>query len=217
MTDCRILFEKTGRAKYISHLDLMRTITRAFIRAGIKIKHTEGFNPHPYMTFALPLSVCVESSCELVDFILVNDIDKKDIISRLNCALPEGIHMVEAYEPDRKFKEIQWLEVNGVLSYDDDTPKADKLNELFTRDSIVIQKKTKRGMADTDIVPCIKKLDFRDCGNTVKLNAVLAAQNPSLNPEHIINAIRTYMSELAPVSNAFYRVEVFDKDMNIFR
>lgn len=217
MTDCRILFEKTGRSRYISHLDLMRTITRAFIRAGIKIKHTEGFNPHPYMTFALPLSVCVESGCELVDFVLVNDIDKAELISRMNNALPKGIHMVKAYQPTRKFKEIQWLEVEGVLSYKDDTPKAERLNELFTRDSIVIQKKTKRGMADTDIVPCINKLNFQDCGNTVKLKAVLAAQNPSLNPEHIINAVRTYISELSPVSTAFYRVEVFDKDMNIFR
>ena len=49
----RLLFSKTGRAKYISHLDLMRTFQRAFARAGIQIKHTEGFNPHPFVSIAL--------------------------------------------------------------------------------------------------------------------------------------------------------------------
>ena len=55
MIKCRVVFEKTGRAKYISHLDLMRTFQHSFIRAGIRIKHTEGFNPHPYISIALPL------------------------------------------------------------------------------------------------------------------------------------------------------------------
>lgn len=217
MTNCRILFEKTGRAIYISHLDLMRTITRAFIRAGIKIKHTEGFNPHPYMTFALPLSVCVESVCELVDFILLNDISEDDLVSALNKVLPEGIRMVKAYTPDRKFKEIFWLKVKGVLSFNNTEPKADALNKFFTSESIIISKKTKRGMADTDIVPCIKEISFADDGDSVILNAVLAAQNPSLNPELLITAIRVHHPELAPAATAFSRCEIYDQEMNIFR
>lgn len=60
--------EKRGRAKYVSHLDLMRTMSRAFTRAGIDLRHSEGFNPHPIMSFALPLSVGQESVCELLDF-----------------------------------------------------------------------------------------------------------------------------------------------------
>lgn len=217
MTNCRILFEKTGRAKYISHLDLMRTITRGFIRAGIKIKHTEGFNPHPYMTFALPLSVCVESVCELVDFVLMNDISEDELVTALNKVLPEGIRMVSAHSSERKFKEISWVKVNGILSYANSLPKADALNEFFKSDSIIILKKTKRGMADTDIVPCIKELKFEDDGDCVKMSAVLAAQNPALNPEHLITAIRTHIPEFAPESVSFFRQEVYDNSMNIFR
>ena len=67
----RLLFSKTGRAKYISHLDLMRTFQRAFSRAGIQIKHTEGFNPHPFVSIALPLSVGYSSQCEILEFGLV--------------------------------------------------------------------------------------------------------------------------------------------------
>ncbi len=68
MRRTRLLFSKTGRARYISHLDLMRTFQRVFLRAGIRLRHTEGFNPHPYMVFALPLPVGCESDCELLDF-----------------------------------------------------------------------------------------------------------------------------------------------------
>ena len=64
----RLLFAKTGRARYISHLDLMRTFQRAFARAGIPIKHTEGFHPHPFVSIALPLSVGYSSECEILEF-----------------------------------------------------------------------------------------------------------------------------------------------------
>ena len=64
----RLLFSKTGRAKYISHLDLMRTFQRAFFRSGIQIRHTEGFNPHPFVSIALPLSVGYSSQCEILEF-----------------------------------------------------------------------------------------------------------------------------------------------------
>ena len=213
----RVLFEKTGSAVWMSHLDLMRTITRAFIRSGIKIKHTEGFNPHPYMTFALPLSVCIESRCELVDFVLMQDVSEDELVDALNKTLPEGIKMLKAYTSDRKFKEIQWVKVKGELSYDDCTPKADVLNEFFKSETIIISKKTKRGMADTDIVPCIKEIKFEDADDKVIVNSVLAAQNPALNPEHLITAIRVHKPEFAPVATAFSRLEIFDNDMNIFR
>ena len=64
----RALFEKVGNARYISHLDLMRVFQRAFKRAGLPLTHTQGFNPRPSVSIALPLSLGVESRCELLDF-----------------------------------------------------------------------------------------------------------------------------------------------------
>lgn len=75
----RLLFSKTGRAKYISHLDLMRTFQRAFARAGIAIKHTEGFNPHPFVSIALPLSVGYSSQCEILEFGLLEGADPEEV------------------------------------------------------------------------------------------------------------------------------------------
>ena len=88
----RALFQKTGNAVYISHLDLMRLFQRAFKRAGLPLTHTQGFNPRPSVSIALPLSVGVESRCELLDFELETDAFSCDEIrSRLNQALVEEI------------------------------------------------------------------------------------------------------------------------------
>ena len=87
----RLLFSKTGRAKYISHLDLMRTFQRAFARAKIPIKHTEGFNPHPFVSIALPLSVGYSSQCEILEFGLMEGTGREEVPGRLTAAMPEGI------------------------------------------------------------------------------------------------------------------------------
>ncbi|MDR3206846.1 MAG: TIGR03936 family radical SAM-associated protein, partial [Oscillospiraceae bacterium] len=68
MLKARISFAKTGRARYISHLDLMRTLQRSFARAGLPLGYTEGFNPHPYLSVARPLPVGVAGLGELADF-----------------------------------------------------------------------------------------------------------------------------------------------------
>ena len=68
MVPVRATFEKRRRAKYISHLDLMRCMQRAFKRAGVPIWYTEGFNPHAYLMFPLALSLGCESGCECMDF-----------------------------------------------------------------------------------------------------------------------------------------------------
>ena len=82
----RLLFEKKGRSVWISHLDLMRVFQRAFKRAGLPLTHTQGFNPRPSVSIALPLSVGIESECELLDFALDNadNISEQDIMGRLN-------------------------------------------------------------------------------------------------------------------------------------
>ena len=87
----RLLFEKTGNAIYISHLDLMRTFQRAFFRAGIPIKHTEGFNPHAFVSIALPLSVGYSSQCEILEFGLLAGVSEGEVPARMNAALPEAL------------------------------------------------------------------------------------------------------------------------------
>ncbi len=217
---CRLLFSKTGRAKYISHLDLMRTFQRIFMRAGVNIRHTEGFNPHAYISIALPLPVCVESKCEILDFELPDSIDISKLPEQLTSVCPEGIIITSAYEPISKVKEIRWIKTSGRLIYDTGIPSEaiEKLTSFFERDSIVITKKSKKGMTETDIVPNINSISFSQISDTaITLTSVIAAQNPSLNPYLIRSSIEQLLPTLSPDFCSFMREEIYDSNMNIFR
>lgn len=219
MDKLRLRFAKTGRAVYISHLDLMRTLTRAFLRADCRLKYSEGFNPHPQISIALPLSVGMQSVCELMDFKLLEEKAPEEILSALNLQLPEGLEALEVYEPQRKVKELKWLSIEGVFEYDERRAEdmLPELEKFFAQESIVISKKTKRGVADSDIKPAIKELKFTVCDNEIHLNGVISAQEPTLNPELLADALRQKREEIVPDFAKFKRIDTFDENMSIFR
>ena len=98
----RLLFEKTGDAVYISHLDLMRIFQRAFRRADIMIWHSQGFSPRAYVSIAMPLSVGASSRCEILDFEVEDgSVDLATLPEKLNRTMPEGVRVRKAYESDR--------------------------------------------------------------------------------------------------------------------
>ena len=215
----RALCEKSGSAIYISHLDLMRTLQRAFRRAGLDLRHSEGFNPHPVMSILMPLSLGQSSVCELMDFELMEAEAPAAVVDRLNAVLPEGIRAKEVFDAVRKVKEIKWLRVEGRFAYDerDAAIMVPALEAFFARKEIVIRKKTKRGEGDSDIVPAIDSVSFRAQDGAVYLEAVISAQEPTLNPEHLAGALSQLAPELAPDHAHFRRLEVYDKEMKIFR
>lgn len=205
MDKIRLRFEKTGRAVWISHLDLMRTLQRGFSRAGIALAYSEGFNPHPLMSIALPLSVGMESVCEILDVKIEGEFDVK----QLNLCLPEGIRVQEAYRSDQKAAEICWLKISGETVNAD----ADGLNRFFAQDSIVISKKSKRGISDTDIRPMIREIRFEEN----RMHALISAQNPTLNPNNLLDAISQLQSELLPERVSFRREEIYNSSLEVFR
>lgn len=216
MDKLRMRFSKTGRAVYISHLDLMHTFQRAFARAGYSIRYSEGFNPHPYISILLPLSVGMSSSCEIMDFRIREDCDIAEMPERVTAALPEGIRVLEVYEPESKPDELKWLEVNGIFVYDT-LPDLEAVKGFFRKEQIVIRKKSKRGMADFDIVSGIRYMELSEDKNTILLHAVVSAQNPTLNPDLLAEALRQLAPELTPVYASFHRAEVCDSQMKAFR
>ena len=215
----RLRFEKTGRAIYISHLDLMRTMQRVFLRADCPLKYSEGFNPHPNISIALPLSVGCESVCEIIDFKMLEDMPCGEIKSRLSTQMPEGIGEGEGNEAERKVKEIKWLCVSGIFEYDDRdaAAMAERLNEFYSADSIVITKKTKRGVGESNIRPAIKEISFERLDSDVRMQAVISAQEPTLNPELIADALRQLAPDIASDFVKFKRLEIFDENMEPFR
>lgn len=219
MDKLRLRFEKTDRAVYISHLDLMHTMQRAFSRAGYELKYSEGFNPHPQISIALPLSVGASSLCELMDFKLSQDADISEIPARLSSVMPEGIKVTDCYESVNKVALLKYLEIEGVFEYDERNPRqmCDALEAFYAAEEIIITKKTKRGMGESDIKPAIKSISFETGERCVKLHAVISAQEPTLNPSLLEDALRQKAPEIAPDFARFTRLETYDADMKIYR
>ena len=217
----RLLFEKTGNAVWISHLDLMRLFQRAFKRAGLPLTHTQGFNPRPSVSIALPLSVGVESRCELLDFDLDGEaVACEEISQRLNSTLVPGIRVREVYNTGRKLKDLSLLRCEIRLEYDGGVPEngAQMLQELFARSSLIVPKRTKNGIQDQDIIPMIRSLEISaEDENTVLLEALVCCQNPTLNPMQLPLAIETHLPEMKPDFARCCRLELYDQQNVIFR
>ncbi len=217
----RLLFEKKGNAVWISHLDLMRLFQRAFKRAGLPLTHTQGFNPRPSVSVALPLSVGVESDCELLDFDLEGEaIACDEICDRLNHALISGVRVLCVYPSGRKIKELTNLHTNVTLEYDSGIPAGceSALVDLFSAESLIVPKKGKNGVQDQDIIPLIRSHSIRRAGEKeIVLDAVVCGQNPALNPMQMVAAIALYLPDMKPNFAKCKRLEIYDAEMNAFR
>lgn len=218
MDKLRLKFEKTGRAVYISHLDLMRTMQRAFLRSDLPLRYSEGFNPHAQISMILPLPLGHESMCELMDFRVYADCDLKSMPDVLSASLPEGIRVLRAYEPERKGRDLKWLRVSSSFVYDNgaDSELCESLISFFTQKNIIITRKTKRGVGEADIRSSIRDFSADVCDNTVLIDSVISAQEPTLNPDHFVSALKQLAPALTPDFARFKRVSVYDSDMNQF-
>lgn len=217
----RALFQKTGDAIYISHLDLMRLFQRAFKRAGLHLTHTQGYNPRPSVSIALPLSVGVESHCELLDFDLEGElVSCEEIMERLNEALVEGVRVLRVYQQGDKIRDIAYLDCAVYLEYDNRIPAGgvDGLTKLFSQPNLLVEKRSKNGVSQQDIIPMIRQLQVKKTDeHTVCMDARICCQNPALNPMQMVAAIERYMPNLKPDFSRCCRQEIYRLDESIFR
>ena len=217
----RALFEKTGMAAYISHLDLMRLFQRSFKRAGLPLTHTQGFNPRPSVSIALPLSLGVESVCELLDFDLEGTgYSCEEIKTRLNHCLTEGVRVLEVYDNGSKIKNLAYLTCDITLEYDAGLSEdaVSKIRSLFDSSELIVEKKGKNGITEQNIVPMIRELSAEAVNeHEICLRANICCQNPSLNPAQLTAAISKYLPELTPDFVRICRREIFDHNNEIFR
>ena len=220
MSKLRLLFVKEAQASYISHLDLMRTFQRCFPRTELDIKHPQGYLPHPIISIVLPLPVGQSSDCELLDFEETQTSDGSGIAEKLNSGMPTGIRVLDCYEAKRPIRELDSLRADVTLEYDAGVPEgaAERLRELLARDTLVIQKRTKRKeLADVDIAPMIRKADVMADDHNVFINITVQAQNPGLNPQLIEKAIAAYLPALTPDFARVRRRAILDANGQNFR
>jgi len=158
----RVIYSKTGRARYISHLDTMRTLTRALRRSGLPLWYTQGFNPHLYLTFLLPLALGVESLCEIVDLRLTEEMDWDTVREHISNHLPPGFEIKNAGSPKLPAKAIAWAEYQLELDFPPNEVESMMLamKDLLESKSILVQKKTKKGEQTVDIRPHVSLMEL---------------------------------------------------------
>ena len=217
----RALFEKTGNAAYISHLDLMRVFQRSFKRAGLPLTHTKGFNPRPSVSIALPMSLGVESVCELLDFELETDgFSCEEIRDRLNANLIDGVRILGVYDNGAKLKHLAYLSCDLVLEYDAGLPAGvdGRIRDLFKLPELIVEKKGKNGITEQNIIPMIQELEvLEENRNELRLKAMICCQNPTLNPSQLVAAIEKYLPELASDFVRICRREIYNTEKKLFR
>lgn len=217
----RLWFNKKGYSKYISHLDVTRLMQRAFTRADIPIWYTQGFNPHPYMTFALPLALGCESVCESMDFRVIKDkfTSMQDIKNRLNAVLPKEIQITEVSEPILDPKVITHAVYEAYLSDDDITAEKIKsaLDEMLSLDEIKVMKKTKRGLSEFDLKPHldIKETSIKDGEVYIKLK-LPAGNILNVNASLVFDKLGEILGKKLDYV-MITRVSVLDSENNIFK
>ena len=217
MDKLRLRFEKSGKAAYISHLDLLHVVQRIFLRAETPLKYSEGFNPHAIISICVPLSVGMESVCELMDIRVTRELDVRALPEELNAVSPEGIRFIECYEPARKPSEIKWLRCEGLLEYDNGAPELSALTEFYSRESLPVTRRTKRGEGVLELSGNAKDFCFEPVEGGVKLSCTVSAAEPTVNPELLIKALEQLAPELRPDFASWKRLEFYDKDMTAFR
>lgn len=224
MNSLRIWFKKVGRAKYISHLDLMRSMTKTIKRSGLKVWYTEGFNPHAYITFPLPLSLGIESESECVDIRVEDGVSKWEVKERLYPQMPEGLDLISVEEPFCNAKEIRYGRYVITLDFENeaDAESFAVLSEkLVDGKSLVCEKKGKQGrhkvMKEVALGEHIFNFKAETKENVLVINVDLSAGNPvNIAPNLLIGAIEKE-SEVLPVYKKFEKKCLLTENFEIFR
>lgn len=197
MTEMRLFYSKTGDMKFISHLDTNRLMARAIKKAGLPIWYTEGFNPHPYMTFSMPLSLGHESLCESFDIRLVEDIDLENAVSALNSALPKGIRISKICPPKYKPSDITEAKYS-IVFHNVDSAFAEKLDAFLKRESITAVKTGKKGkVTEIDLKQKMRDWKVSFAENKAVLELYLpSGTTENINPALLISAFEDNVLEM---------------------
>lgn len=213
----RIKFSKTGSLKFISHLDLQRTMQSSFLRSKLPIYYSEGFNPHPKVVFTPPLSVGVSSLTEFVDVKMVADVSAEEIMEKLNASFPKGLCALRVYEPKSKFSDIKWglYGINFELAGEAPADICEKVEKALTADEITIEKFSKKGEAKrVNIAGGIRFVSAEAADGVLSVRVKLSCDTDNfVNPKYIGETLAAAMPELfAGTEEETCRMEVYLAD-----
>lgn len=214
-----IKFNKSGLIRYTSHLDMIRLFHRAFKRIGISLAYSRGFNPHPKMSFAQPLSLGYTSIGEYLECETTKPYMTDKVKNDLNDTLPEGIEITGCWVLPESKKSIASLvtwasyEITCKGKFQ---PSFDLIECFLNQDNIVTQKKQKnKKIKDVDIKPLIRELKIlrEKKSEVVIFTMIRAGSDANLNPDFLMSAFSTYaQTNYDKIDFEIKRLEIFDSE-----
>lgn len=218
----RVKYKKEANMKFLSHLELIKTMERVFRRMQLPLAFSQGFNPKPKISYAAPLPVGVESECDFLDVELTDKIDIGDFLGKQKAYLPKGLAFVDA-KFFGKTKSLMSLVTDSAYiiqivsdqSYTkDDVQMA--LNAFMARDQITYEKRNKKNkLKSIDIKPLIQDIQVLLVNeDQIILKAlVTTGSNGNLKPEKLAELFcEDAKITLVPGKDRYRRVELYARD-----
>lgn len=209
-------YSRDSKVKYISHLDFIRMFHRTVRRAGLLMEFSGGFNPHPIMTVAMPLSVGITSDSELIKIGFAEDYSPENIKTRLNDALPRGFEIKAVVKTEGKqhdFAKLDRAVYDAELEINGDFD-AEKFME---NKALVVMKKTKSGEKEADIREYI--YDFavteKSDGKMKITMCVAAGSLYNLKPDTVIAAMEKYTDDFSVEFFCVHRAKILAGDAEL--
>lgn len=185
---------------------MVRVFNRVFRRGGIPIAYSEGFNPHPKISFALPLSVFYESECEIMLFSVTEDISEAELLKRFSTVMPEGLEVTGVYRGKPDVKHLSYCLYNVYCNL----PTSGQLEAFLKLSEMVVPKKTKSGIRDTDIRGDIAQITLEDGYMSMLLSA---GSNANLKPDVVVKAMNKYIEGFDTGDCEYLRKSIYTDDM----
>lgn len=216
----RVWFKKMGMSRYVSHLDLMRAMTRSVRRANVPLWYTEGYNPHPYLTFALPLSLGMESLYESMDMRIEGESTNSEIFELLKGAMPPGIEIVSVEDPVDDPKTIAFGEFDLLFDCEDTKSLTAVIENMLSGSELIVQKLGKQGrkkvLKDINLLEFLKESKLTSSSNRVKLTVVFpAGSTTNINPTLLSDEIVKQAG--GDIASFVVRKRLMKADMENFR
>ena len=203
----RFEFRKVGNLQFISHLDLQKAMAKVLVRAKAPLWYSKGFNPHPKLIFALPLSVGAQSECEYLDVRVERAIPPLELMEHINDELTEELRFLDAYYAQTKLEDIYWAEYDfEIVTEGADENLAREIEKILTAEQVIILKKAKDKyknifFKEQDIAPYVRDVSVGFEDGAVKINAKLSASinqtHPHINPETIVTMLKEKLGILS--------------------
>ncbi|MBQ0111134.1 MAG: TIGR03936 family radical SAM-associated protein [Oscillospiraceae bacterium] len=187
MQQIRVFYNKVGRLKFVSHLDLNRFFIRVLRKSGLNCYYSEGFNKRLHINFALPLSLGFESENDAVDFKELDDLPLETVAQKIKAVMPQGLEFVGVSNPVHKTGEIAFAKYSLFF---ENAQIAKELEDFLSKDSIEIEKTGKKGkITALDLKPHIHNPQITQNQNGTLFELFLPAGTPlNINPSLLLSA-----------------------------